>query len=493
MAARRFLPFSPFFFAPAALAALLVVIAPGAARAEDEPEVPNAKYNFFGEINGNGVSVRSGPSENYYPTGKLDRGAKVKVVGIKFGWLKIEPPEGSFSYVGKAFVDRHGDGKQGKTNNTANVRAGSSMNPMKTTIQTRLVAGQDVKILGEEDEYYRIEPPKDAYVYVSQQFVRPIGPVDGLVAAEPGTNNNGATPGAGTGSGATANGNAPASVAADPLATGPEADAARQPASPDGIADTNRRAADAIAGAANSATQPGAATQPGSADGAAGPSVASTSADAKFEQLEADFADASQKPVLEQPLPDLLARYTKATEDGSVPESLKRIADARIAAIKVRQEAREQLLVARKNQEEMKLRNQSLLAERQELEERIKETQVDFYTAVGTLRPSSLQQGPKGTMLYRLTDPETGRTLVYLRGATRGELGTMLNQFVGVRGELRKDPLLRLNVIQPTETKAIDQSRLGNGIAASLMPPSLLPKMSTTASNEAQAASAEGE
>jgi hypothetical protein len=156
----------------------------------------------------------------------------------------------------------------------------------------------------------------------------------------------------------------------------------------------------------------------------------------------------------------------------------------------VREEARTQLLATRKSQEEMKQRNQALSAERQELEERIKETQVDFYTAVGTLRPSSLQQGPRGTVLYRLTDPDTGRTLVYLRSGDKNQLGSLLNQFVGVRGELRKDPLLRLNVIQPTEAKAIDQSRLGNGVAASVMPPSLLPKMSTTASNEAQNASA---
>jgi hypothetical protein len=213
----------------------------------------------------------------------------------------------------------------------------------------------------------------------------------------------------------------------------------------------------------------------------------------KFEQLEEEFAEAGKKSVLDQPIADLLGRYTQATQDEKLPESLKRVADARIAALKVRQEAREQLLVLRKSQDETRLRNQSADAERQELQERIKETQVDFYTAVGTVRPSSLQQGPRGTILYRLTDPDTGRTLVYLRSADKGQLGALLNQFVGVRGEMRKDPLLRLNVIEPTEAKPIDQSRLGNGIAAAVMPPSLLPKMSTTVSNEAQNATFTGQ
>jgi hypothetical protein len=475
MAARRFLLLSPLFlFAPAAL---LLAMAPTPLRAEDEPEVPNAKFNFIGEINGNGVSVRSGPNENYYPTGKLDKGARVKVVGIRFNWLKIEPPEGSFSYIGRAFVDRHGDGKAGKVNNTANIRAGSSMNPMKTTIQTKLVAGADVKILGEEDEYYKIEPPAGAYLYVSQQFVRPIGPADGIAAAE-GAASAGAAPAA---SDAQAN----AGASTDPSN-------ASKPAQSD-VDAANRRTAEALAAIPGtpSPSAAGAATQPGITDQqATQPATAVSASDEKFEALEAEFAEASRKPVLDQPIADFVARYQQASQDDRLPESLKRIADARLAALKVRDEAKTQLLATRKSQDEMKQRNQALVAERQELAERIKETQVDFYTAVGTLRPSSLQQGPQGTILYRLTDPDTGRTLVYLRSADKTQLSGLLNQFVGVRGELRKDALLRLNVIQPTEAKAVDQSRLGNGIAASVMPPSLLPKLPTTVSNEAQNASA---
>ena len=40
-------------------------------------------------VNADAVVVRSGPGENYYPTMKLDKGAKVTVVGHKFGWLKV--------------------------------------------------------------------------------------------------------------------------------------------------------------------------------------------------------------------------------------------------------------------------------------------------------------------------------------------------------------------------------------------------------------------
>src|SRR4030095_11351154 len=88
----------------------LILIAsclPSALRAEEPklaPEVPNSKYQFLGQITSNAVQIRSGPGENYYATMKLDEGKQVTVVGIKYDWLKIVPPPGSFSVVAKAFI-----------------------------------------------------------------------------------------------------------------------------------------------------------------------------------------------------------------------------------------------------------------------------------------------------------------------------------------------------------------------------------------------------
>ena len=115
------------------------------------PQVENAKHQFLGEINDNAVFVRSGPSNNFYATQRLSKGTRVTVVGIKYDWLKILPPEGSFSYVPQAYVTRRGDGKVGRVNQTANVRAGSALNAVKTTVQLEMDQGQDVTILGELD------------------------------------------------------------------------------------------------------------------------------------------------------------------------------------------------------------------------------------------------------------------------------------------------------------------------------------------------------
>src|SRR5207248_11130861 len=56
------------------------------------------------------ADVRSGPSEKMYVTNRLARGDKVNVVGQRDGgWLVIEPPEGSFSWINERFLQRSQD------------------------------------------------------------------------------------------------------------------------------------------------------------------------------------------------------------------------------------------------------------------------------------------------------------------------------------------------------------------------------------------------
>ena len=470
MTARRF----PLL-AAAALAAVSMTALPRLLPAQDAgdsptvaPEVPNAKFNFYGEINGNNVYVRSGPSDSYYPTTKLSKGTRVTVRGAKFDYLKIEPPAGSFSYVGKAYVERRGEGgKTGRVTTAANVRTGSELNSMKTTVQTKLEAGTDVQILGEQEEYFKIEPPAGAYLCVKKDYVTPGERIP--------------TPGQGIASTQQPEGQAPQPEAPTPPADDPTGttSAIADIATRDGSQPT-----DSAPAGAEEPTATGPTTGPGgTADAETAPDrqpVATrpsdsqpASAEARFEKIEAEFTAASERPVVDQPVDELMNSYQALVKDDTLPESLKRIADARIAALKVRKQTREEFVLVRKNQEEMEARRKALQAEREELEEQIRQTNVEFYAAVGMLRTSSLQQGPKGTTLYRLTDPQSGRTLVYVRTSDR-EFGAMLNQFVGVKGELRADPLLRMRVVTPTETKPIDSTKVGSTIAAAVLPPSLL-------------------
>src|SRR3954470_1384414 len=150
---------------------------PAAQADSSQPEVGNSKYQFAGVINSSAVFIRSGPSDNDYATLKLDKGAEVTVVGIRFEWLKIVPPEGSFCYVAKAYVNRAGNGTIGQVSSTLNVRVGSSLNPLKTKVAAKLEPGERVEITGEQDEYFKIKTPQNVYIYINKQFVDPVRPL----------------------------------------------------------------------------------------------------------------------------------------------------------------------------------------------------------------------------------------------------------------------------------------------------------------------------
>jgi uncharacterized protein YgiM (DUF1202 family) len=393
------------------------------------PVVENSKYNFSGTINANAVNVRSGPSDNFYATTKLDQGVKVTVVGIKFDWLKILPPEGSYSYIAKAYV-------------------------MKTTVQMKLDKGAEVKIVGEKDEYWKIAPLPLTYMYVKKDFVTPGDPLP------------------------TANVEAMAAEAAkasSKVMETPQAIEPTKPVAPDALA-ASPTTAPTTAPAADAGAVP--STQPLVETPSTQPVKVSVTDE--FDNLEAEFQAFSKDKIEEQPLADALTRYEALVANPELPASMKRIADVRVTTIKTRIEVRDQFLAVQETQKQMDERRTALRAEKQELEERIEKTKVKVYAAVGTLRTSSLQAGPK--VLYRLTDPSSGRTLVYVR-TDDAKYAAMIGQFVAIDGPVTDDSALNLKFITPTETTPIETSAVGKNVTAQIVPPSILESLGTATIN----------
>lgn len=423
-------------FLAAAVSVSSLVATPVISYAQDvaPPEVDNAKYNFQGVINSPAVNIRSGPGDNYYPTSKMEKGQTVTVVGMRFDWLKIKPPADSYSYVAKAYITRSGDGTTGTVDRPdLRVRAGSNLNEMKTTVQTTLQQGAKVQIIGEKDEYYKIVPPEGVYLYVNKAYVDP-------VKAEP------AAP-------AEQLAVAPTTKPADSSVSQTPDHLAQQPAPQPAGAAAEPKPDETFAAAP--------ATQP-----------AVDSSQVAFDKLEADFTEMSKLPLDQQPLDPMMKGY-EALLTSDLPESLKRTVDIRLATLKLRQQSKDEFVQLKKAQEEAAQRQLALKAEQQELEERIKANQVKMFTAVGTLRTSSLQQG--GATLYRLTDPSTGRTTVYVRTADP-KFGANLGKFIGVTGDLITDQQLNIRVVTPTATELVDMGQVGKGVAAQVIPPSLLPQ-----------------
>ena len=135
---------------------------------------------FMAEITSNDVYVRSGAGTNYYFCSKLNTGDKIKVVGSKFSWLQIVPPANCYAWISSQYVQVNPQDKTVGTviGDAVRVYAGADeVQPMHSTSSlVKLDKGDKVKLLGEEKEgYSKISLPEGAYLWVSSQFVKPLG------------------------------------------------------------------------------------------------------------------------------------------------------------------------------------------------------------------------------------------------------------------------------------------------------------------------------
>jgi SH3-like domain-containing protein len=425
--------------------AALPITAMAAPAGDEAPDtqVENAKNSFPGIVTANSVFVRCGPAESYYPTIKLDKGARVTVVGMKLDWLKIVPPDGSFCYISKAFVDRNGDGTAGKVNKDAvNVRAGSTLNALKVVPLCQLSVGMDVKIIGEQDEYYKIEPPAGkAFVYVNKQFVEP-DPNAAPTPNQPEKNTS------------VAKKNVEGNVAKPRAGDRRTATGSQQPQTPA----TTQPAGEGT----DVATTAPPTTRPSAEDVAV--------VEAEFEKAEAQFTALGTKLEV-KPIDELIKQYEKIIAAEKLAPTLVQIAENHLETLKIRAASAAELAKAQEQQEQMRKKQQALQAERKELEEQLAQKSVSVFTAVGELQASSLQLGAK--TIYRLTDPANGRTVVYVR-SDDGKIVTLMGKFIGVKGELATESQLSLRVITPTAFEAVDPAKLGKGVTATVVPPSML-------------------
>jgi hypothetical protein len=497
-------------------------------------EVENSKYSTSGVVMSNAVYVRCGPGDNYYPTIKLDKGAKVKVVGAKFDWLKIVPPEGSFCYVARLYVDRHGDGSVGRVNkDSINVRAGSALSALKIGILCELNQGEEVEILGEEQEYFKIKPPAKAYLYINKKFVEPDPDAKPVAQAKetpkpeapkpetPVTTANAEAPKPETPADATfgnptppkpETGSAPANPGAGetPKPEAPKPEISKPEIKPEMIKPEVTGGTPTREATGDTETPKPETSKPETPKpefpqpetpkpetpkpetpkpetpkpevvkpvepvkpvtpkiDVSTPEAAGTA----FDKAEAEFQASQGQSLDKQPLDSLLRQFSTIAQADTLPESLRRVADSRVATLKLRAGAQAELLKARQAESDLKQKQIALQAEQQELMRRIAENGVQIYTAVGTLQSSSLQLG-EGT-LYRVTDPATGRTVCYLR-STDPKTITMVGQFVGVKGALQDESRLGAKVIAPTQVTPCDPAKVHTTITAQIIPPSMIP------------------
>lgn len=144
------------------------VVAMLSASAAVAQEVP-----FAGMVTDDEVEVRAGAGTSYYVVGKLKKGTAINVDDRIFEWYKITPPPGVFSYASKGHINARGDGTEGVISvDRARVTAASVNGPGESyRRQLDLLKGDKVQIVAEEGGFYKIIPPKEAYVFLPVKSV----------------------------------------------------------------------------------------------------------------------------------------------------------------------------------------------------------------------------------------------------------------------------------------------------------------------------------
>jgi uncharacterized protein YgiM (DUF1202 family) len=121
------------------------------------------------------VDVRSGASLKFYPTNKLRQGDRVRVVDEKEGgWLAIEPPVGSYSWINTRFIDRQPNAHTAVIKvPDAEVLVGSALIPNEPSVESgKLPIGALVVIIDErtatknDGTWLPIQPPPQEVRYI---------------------------------------------------------------------------------------------------------------------------------------------------------------------------------------------------------------------------------------------------------------------------------------------------------------------------------------
>jgi hypothetical protein len=138
------------------------------------------------------VRCKPGNADAIYPTNLLKRDARVTIVEERAdGWLGIEPPEGSFSYINTRYLKGVGCNfvvDPDPTQTKVPVIVGSALrNERPTVVGTHLERGAQVRsrwspIQDSEGVWLPIEPPAGEVRYVRTEAIQKLAPVQTVSA-----------------------------------------------------------------------------------------------------------------------------------------------------------------------------------------------------------------------------------------------------------------------------------------------------------------------
>ena len=398
----------------------LLLAAPSGADAQ-QTEAQSLTFPYRGIVSVEQGGVYAGAGHSYYVAGQLAKGQAVEVHAHFHSWFKIAPPEGVYSYVRSAFVNRAGDGAAGTVTRdgvvvTTAALAGGPGDSYR--IQRHLAKDAKVQIVAKVGDFYKIRPPTEVFVFLP-----------------PGTVTNEVDSG----------------LLEKPVAD-PEAADLTPPAPPITVevepqkADTEPVEVPVVpaAGAGPAQLQP----QPALTGVAQTGPVQEPDKPEPIQPLAAQLIAAEmqleailQLPLQRQPLEELLATYQALAGRKDLAR-----ADFQLVATRVRQLHRRYDIASTLD---------SVSTYRRQLQARPPESlaaahrdRPTSYAVVGELHTSAVYDGRTLPLLYRVVQPNSHRTLAYVRPASWSQAARHLGKLVGVMGEAHFDDAVKVQIVE---------------------------------------------
>jgi len=126
------------------------------------------KFPFAGEITSDKVNVRAGQNINFERLCSLSKGEEVVIVDKSYDWYKIKLPESARCYIAERYVRLLSENIGVVSADRVNIRAGQGEG---FSVIGQVNQGAKVKIRGEKEGWYEIQPPSGSYGWVNHRFV----------------------------------------------------------------------------------------------------------------------------------------------------------------------------------------------------------------------------------------------------------------------------------------------------------------------------------
>jgi hypothetical protein len=171
-----------------------------------------------------------------------------------------------------------------------------------------------------------------------------------------------------------------------------------------------------------------------------------------YNDLESKWKRVRNEPAESAELDALRERYVALADDEVTPPATRQLAKYRIEQIAVRMDVQNALLE---------------LAERQQARQKTIDGVADIafamknrlpYDAIGRINASTVYDGDRLPLLYKLVDSTTGHTIAYVIPGPNSKPSEALGLNVGIKGTRRYDETLRVNVITPESIDVLEKT-----------------------------------